>query len=254
MPAHITISAAIDPIAEAHGFGKPQDPAVAPVWLRSQHLVDYAAAVAVMEVRVAMIRAGAAPETVWLLEHPPVFTAGTSASDDELLDPGDIPVVRTGRGGRITYHGPGQRIAYVMLDLSRRGGDVRAFVRGLEDWIIDALARLGVTADRRDGRTGVWVADKDGRRDAKIAAIGVRIRRWVSYHGISINVAPDLSSYDGIIPCGIDDAAVTSLRDLGLSQSMADLDGVLADAFARHFPSPTLDFSPSPPSGTMNER
>jgi len=205
-------------------------------WRISDTPVDYHDAVAEMEARVAAIRAGEKPETVWLLEHPPLYTAGTSANDSDLLDPERFPVYRTGRGGQFTYHGPGQRIAYVMLDLKQRGGDVRAFVRDLEQWVIEALASFNVTGERRDGRVGIWV-ERDGGREDKIAAIGVRVRRWVSYHGMAINLEPDLSHFDGIVPCGISgqDYGVTSLVDLGIPATMADLDNALRAGFRKVF-------------------
>jgi lipoyl(octanoyl) transferase len=187
-----------------------------------------------MEQRVADIRAGTAPELVWLLEHPPVYTAGTSAAEDELLDAGRFPVHRTGRGGRYTYHGPGQRITYVMLDLKRRGPDVRQFVRNLEGWVIAVLNQFGVTGERRDGRVGIWVAGPDGTEE-KIAAIGVRIRHWVTFHGIAINVNPELEHFNGIIPCGIAGYGVTSLSQLGVTASLEDVDAVLRKTFASHF-------------------
>ena len=195
--------------------------------------MPYPAAVAFMEERVSAIRRGEAPETVWLLEHPPVYTAGTSAREEELLDP-RFPVYRTGRGGRFTYHGPGQRVAYVMLDLARRGRDVRGFVHRLEQWLIDALARFGVRGERREGRVGIWVESPKG--EAKIAALGVRLRRWVSFHGVSLNVDPDLSHFSGIVPCGLARYPVTSLAELGVRVSMAEVDAVLRETFPRHFP------------------
>lgn len=202
---------------------------------RSQHdLVEYQDALAAMEQRVADIRAGSAPELVWLLEHPPLYTAGTSAAEDELLDAGRFPVHRTGRGGRYTYHGPGQRIAYVMLDLKRRGPDVRQFVRNLEGWVIATLDHFGVTGERRDGRVGIWVTGPDGAEE-KIAAIGVRIRHWVTFHGLAINVDPDLEHFNGIIPCGIAGYGVTSLRRLGVTASLEDVDAVLHETFEAHF-------------------
>ncbi|TVR96683.1 MAG: lipoyl(octanoyl) transferase LipB [Rhodospirillales bacterium] len=200
-------------------------------WHVSSGLVDYPDALAVMEQRVAEIRAGTAPETVWLLEHPPLYTAGTSARPEDLIDPGAFPVFATGRGGRHTYHGPGQRVAYVMLDLLHRGGDVRSYVHGLEHWVIAALARFGVAGQVRPGRVGVWVDRGDGT-EAKIAAIGVRVRRWVTYHGIALNVAPDLSHYAGIVPCGIADRGVTSLQALGIAADMADVDAALYEGFS----------------------
>lgn len=208
-------------------------------WRTADGLVAYPDAVAFMEARVADIRAGLAPEMVWLLEHPPLYTAGTSARDDELLDPHRLPVYRTGRGGQYTYHGPGQRVAYVMLDLRRRGCDVRRFVHDLETWIIAALARFNVRGERRDGRVGIWIdrsrtGGPPGRED-KIAAIGVRLRHWISYHGIAINVEPDLSHFEGIVPCGVTEHGVTSLVDLGLPVALADVDVALEAAFAEVF-------------------
>ena len=208
-------------------------------WRFDDRPVAYPDALARMEARVAEIRAGTAPEMVWLLEHPPLYTAGTSARAQDLLDPGRLPVYRSGRGGQYTYHGPGQRVAYVMLDLKRRGCDVRGFVRDLEDWLIATLARFNVTGERRAGRVGIWV-DRGGpnamdRREDKIAAIGVRIRRWVSYHGVALNVEPDLSHFQGIVPCGIREAGVTSLVDLGLPVAMEDVDMALQAAFEEVF-------------------
>lgn len=199
-------------------------------WAVSGAPVDYPAAVAAMEARVAAIRAGRAPEQVWLLEHPPIYTAGTGANPAELLDAGALPIYATGRGGRYTYHGPGQRIAYVMLDLRRRRRDVRAFVRALEQWVIAALARFGVGGERRPGRVGIWI-DRGGGREAKIAAVGVRVRHWITFHGVSINVAPDLGHYAGIVPCGVATHGVTSLADLGVAASMEELDGALKATF-----------------------
>jgi len=205
-------------------------------WRISDAPVGYAEAVSEMERIVAAIRADEMPETVWLLEHPPLYTAGTSAKDSDLLDPGRFPVHRTGRGGQFTYHGPGQRVAYVMLDLKRRGGDVRAFVRDLEQWIIETLASFNITGERREGRVGIWV-DRGGGQEDKIAAIGVRVRRWVSYHGIAINLEPDLSHFAGIVPCGIAEQnyGVTSLVDLGIPATTAELDGALRAAFRKVF-------------------
>lgn len=206
-------------------------------WITAQGLTGYDEAVSFMEARVAAIHAGQANELVWLVEHPPLYTAGTSARDGDLLE-ARFPVHVAGRGGQYTYHGPGQRIVYVMLDLNRRGRDVRAFVARLEAWVIAALAEFGVTGVIRDGRVGVWVPrpDKaplpDGTmRDDKIAAIGVKLRRWVSFHGIAINVEPDLSHYSGIVPCGISGHGVTSLVDLGLPVGMGDLDLALRHGF-----------------------
>ena len=203
-------------------------------WLVGKHPVAYDEAVRSMETRVAGIRAGASRELVWLLEHPPVYTAGTSARAQDLVAPGDIPVVPTGRGGAYTYHGPGQRVAYALLDLSRRGRDVRRHVDRLQDWLIRALARFGISAETRPGRVGVWVARGDGCDD-KIGAIGVRLRHWVSYHGASLNVSPDLSAYRGIIPCGIHDHGVTSLKELGVKVSMDEVDSALKDCFSEVF-------------------
>ena len=211
--------------------------AINPVeWEVSPGLVPYQPAVRSMEERVAAIGRGVAPERVWLLEHPPLYTAGTSAKEQDLLEP-RFPVFKTGRGGQYTYHGPGQRVAYVMLDLNRRGRrDVRLFVRDLEEWLIRALASLGVQGERRKGRVGIWVTARDGRED-KIAAIGVRLKQWVTYHGISLNVSPDLSYYSGIVPCGIaqKDLGVTSLAKLGTSASLRDTDAALKGAFVEIF-------------------
>ena len=213
--------------------GPGTDPG-APDWRISDGLVPYPDAEAFMAERVAAIRAGTAPELVWLLAHPPLYTAGTSAREADLIDPGGIPVYRTGRGGQYTYHGPGQRVVYVMLDLKRRGADVRRFVHALESWLIATLWRFHVRGERRDGRVGIWVPRAGGRED-KIAAIGVRVRRWVSFHGVAINVDPDLSHFQGIVPCGIHDHGVTSLHDLGLPVTMPDVDVALRESFAEVF-------------------
>ncbi len=199
-------------------------------WHKSAEPVTYLDAVAAMEERAAAIRAGEASELVWLLEHPALYTAGTGSNESDLLLPDFLPVFRTGRGGKLTYHGPGQRVVYVLLDLERRGSDLRRFVHDLEEWIIRSLARIGVTGERRAGRVGIWVVHRD-RSEAKIAAIGVRVRRWVSYHGISINVDPDLSHYCGIVPCGIADHGVTSLAAEGVAADMAALDAALRATF-----------------------
>ena len=211
-------------------------------WVTAPGLVPYEEAVAEMEARVAAIGAGEAAERVWLLEHPPLYTGGVSARDDDLLDAARFPVHRTGRGGQYTYHGPGQRVAYVMLDLNERGRDVRAFVRGLEQWIIGALGEFGVPADVREGRVGVWVERKglndDGggwSREDKIAAIGVKVRKWVSFHGISLNVEPELDHFGGIVPCGIAEHGVTSLVDLGVLATMDEADAALKTSFERVF-------------------
>jgi lipoyl(octanoyl) transferase len=207
-------------------------------WTHLTGLQPYAATLAAMEARAADIAAGVAPEAVWLLEHPPLYTAGTSARPADLTDPGRFPVHTAGRGGQYTYHGPGQRVVYVMLDVGARGRDVRCFVRDLEAWVIATLAEFGVRGEIRDGRVGVWVARPDRPplpdgtpREDKIAAIGIRLRRWVSFHGIAINVEPDLSHFDGIVPCGIRGHGVTSLVDLGLPVTMADLDAALMATF-----------------------
>lgn len=206
-------------------------------WAVSTGYVDYEPAVAAMEARVAAIAAGEAEEVIWLLEHPPLYTAGVSAKDDDLLAPDRFPVHRTGRGGQFTYHGPGQRVAYVMLDLNKRGKDVRAFVHGLEDWIIGALDQFGVEAGMREGRVGVWVERKGAgwSREDKIAAIGVKVRKWVSFHGISLNVEPELDHFCGIVPCGITEHGVTSLVDLGVLATMDEADGALKTSFQRVF-------------------
>lgn len=198
----------------------------APRWQVSPGLTPYPEALASMEEHAAAIHTGATEERIWLLEHPPLYTAGTSADPAELLDR-RFPVYDAGRGGRYTYHGPGQRVAYIQLDLTRRGRDVRNFVHAVEGWVIDALAMLGVEARRAPGRIGIWCDDRQGR-EAKIGAIGVRVRRWVTLHGLSINVAPDLSHFAGIVPCGIAEFPVTSLEALGKTARMEDVDAALA--------------------------
>lgn len=203
-------------------------------WRVSKGLVPYPQALHEMEERVQAIREGAAPELVWLLEHPPLYTAGTSADPSELLEPARFPVYAAGRGGRYTYHGPGQRIAYLMLDLKRRDPDVRRYVSRLEDWVIRSLASFHIRGERRPGRIGIWVEARPGA-EAKIAAIGVRVRRWVSYHGVAINLAPDLSHFQGIVPCGISEYGVTSLHALGVQIGLAELDAVLRARFAETF-------------------
>ena len=206
-------------------------------WRISADPVPYEAAVRIMEERVRLIAEGAARELVWLLEHPPLYTAGTSADPSELIDPERFPVYETGRGGRLTYHGPGQRIVYVMVDVRRRfGGDVHAFVNTLEDGVIAALAAFGIAGERRAGRIGVWVAlPESAGGEAKIAAIGVRVRRGISFHGLALNVAPDLSHFDGIVPCGIRDRGVTSIAALGKAPAMKDVDISLKRALAPRF-------------------
>jgi lipoyl(octanoyl) transferase len=200
-------------------------------WRVSESPVPYAEALAFMERRAAAIRAGSAKECVWLLEHPPLFTAGTSADPNELTNPMRLPVFEAGRGGRYTYHGPGQRVGYVMLDLEKRGKDIRCFVHSLEGWMIDSLGQLGVNAHRADGRIGIWVGDGPG--EAKIGALGVRVKRWVTLHGFAINVAPDLSHYGGIVPCGIAEYGVTSLAELGKELPLTRVDRALESSFPR---------------------
>ncbi len=211
-------------------------------WLTSDGLTPYEMALNEMERRAEAIRAGTASEAIWLVEHPPLYTAGTSANPADLTDPARFPVFEARRGGQYTYHGPGQRVAYVMLDVAARGRDVRQFVSQLEDWVIATLAEFNVIGERRDGRVGVWVvrpelpANADGsQREDKIAAIGIRLRKWVSFHGLSINVEPDLEHFDGIVPCGIREHGVTSLVDLGLPVTMADVDVALKRTFPKVF-------------------
>ena len=212
-------------------------------WTHLPGFAPYAETLVAMEARAAAIAAKAAPEAVWLLEHPPLYTAGTSANPADLTDPDRFPVYDARRGGQYTYHGPGQRVVYVMLDLNERGRDVKKFVCALENWVIATLAEFNVTGERRTGRVGVWVTrpdrppNPDGTpHEAKIAAIGVKLRKWVSFHGISINVEPDLSHFSGIVPCGIRGHGVTSLVDLGLPVTLADLDAALMRSFDRAFP------------------
>lgn len=201
-------------------------------WKISDGLVPYPEALSLMEDRAAQIADGRAREMVWLLEHPPIYTAGTSANEADLID-ARFPVYRTGRGGQFTYHGPGQRVGYVMLNLKDRKPDVRAFVHDLEQWLIETLAEFNVKGERREGRVGIWVA-RDSRED-KIAALGVRIRRWVTFHGVALNVEPDLSHFNGIVPCGVRQHGVTSLADLGIPATMADVDVALKRSFAKIF-------------------
>ncbi|MDT1063053.1 lipoyl(octanoyl) transferase LipB [Paracoccus sp. CPCC 101403] len=211
-------------------------------WITAPGLTPYQDAVAFMEARAAQIHAGEADELIWLVEHPPLYTAGTSAKSQDLLD-ARFPVFDAGRGGQYTYHGPGQRVIYVMLDLNRRGRDIRNFVAALEGWVIDALAEFNLRGEIRDGRVGVWIARPDktplpdgSMREDKIAAIGVKLRKWVSFHGISINVEPDLGHYAGIVPCGISGHGVTSLVDLGHPVGLEDLDVALKRTFEGRFP------------------
>ncbi|TWG95445.1 lipoyl(octanoyl) transferase [Mesorhizobium sp. J18] len=228
---------------------QPREPEPPVEWLVADGFTSYESALAEMEARATAIRAGEAPERIWLVEHPPLYTAGTSARPEDLLDANRFPVFNAGRGGEYTYHGPGQRVVYVMLDLKRRKEDVRAFVAALEDWIIAALARFNVKGERRDDRVGVWVVRPDRPplapgmpAEDKIAAIGIRLRKWVSFHGIAINVEPDLSHFSGIVPCGISGYGVTSLVDLGLPVTMADFDIALKAAFEEIF-GPTIALS-----------
>jgi lipoyl(octanoyl) transferase len=227
---HVLNSEALAPFGRSDG---------APAgWAVSRGFVDYPAAVAAMEARAAAIAEGTAGELVWLLEHPPLYTAGVSAKAGDLLDAGRFPVFQTGRGGQFTYHGPGQRVAYVMLDLTRRQRDVRAFVAALEAWVIGALAQFNVRGELRDGRVGVWVERRTpglAPREDKIAAIGVKLRRWVSFHGVSLNVEPDLGHFGGIVPCGVTEHGVTSLVDLGLPVSLSEADEALKASFRQVF-------------------
>jgi lipoyl(octanoyl) transferase len=210
-----------------------------PAWRVAEGLTPYAEALAAMEAHAAAIRATAAPERIWLVEHPPTYTAGTSAQPEGLVDP-RFPVFRAGRGGQWTYHGPGQRTAYVMLDLTRPHGtvpprDVRAFVHGLEEWLIRALDRFNVKGERREGRVGIWVVDRARGTEDKIAALGVRVTRWVSWHGVALNVDPDLSHFGGIVPCGIAEHGVTSLHRLGIPATMEEADAALMAAWIEVF-------------------
>ncbi|WP_321337823.1 lipoyl(octanoyl) transferase LipB [Breoghania sp.] len=206
-------------------------------WHVSDVPVDYPAALAEMEQRAAAIADGAANERVWLIEHPPLYTAGTSARGEDLVSPDRFPVYHTGRGGQFTYHGPGQRVAYVMLDLKRRRQDLRAFVASLEQWLIATLWQFHVRGERRDDRVGVWVRrpEKPGNAEDKIAAIGIRVRKWVTFHGISLNVEPELEHFSGIVPCGVTEHGVTSLVDLGLPVTMAEVDSIMRREFEAIF-------------------
>jgi len=211
-----------------------QPRSTAPAWQIAEGLTPYPDALARMEAQVAGIRAGTAEELVWLVEHPPTYTAGTSATPEGLVDP-RFPVFSAGRGGQWTYHGPGQRTAYVMLDLTQRGRDIRAYVHGLEEWVIRALDRFNVKGERREGRVGIWVADRARGTEDKIGAIGVRVTRWVSWHGIALNIDPDLSHFGGIVPCGISQHGVTSLHRLGIPATMAEADAALMAAWGEVF-------------------
>ncbi|WP_144299488.1 lipoyl(octanoyl) transferase LipB [Elioraea rosea] len=207
-----------------------------PSWQVSDAPVAYPEAMAEMERHVAAMAAGEAGERIWLLEHPPLFTAGTSARAEDLFNPRGFPTYRAGRGGQWTYHGPGQRVGYVMLDLRQRGQDIRAYVHGLEAWLVAALDRLGIRAGTREGRVGLWVADRrQPGRDAKIGAIGVRVTRWITWHGFALNVDPDLDHFDGIVPCGVREHGVTSLWNEGIAASMEEVDSALMASFAEAF-------------------
>ena len=206
-----------------------------PEWIVTDTPVAYPQALAAMEDRVARIAAGEASEAVWLLEHPPLYTAGTSAKPADLVDPERFPVYPAGRGGQYTYHGPGQRVGYTMLDVKARGGDIRRFVQDLEEWLIRALARFGVIGERREGRVGIWVIDHATGAEDKIAALGIRIRRGISFHGVSLNVDPDLSHFAGIVPCGISQHGVTSLARLGVAARRDEVDAALKAAFSDVF-------------------
>jgi lipoyl(octanoyl) transferase len=208
--------------------------AARPEWVVADGLTPYPEALAAMEARVAAIRAGEAAERVWLVEHPPTYTAGTSATPAGLVDP-RFPVFRAGRGGQWTYHGPGQRTAYVMLDLARRGRDVRAYVHDLEEWLIRALDRFNIRGERREGRVGIWVADRARGTEDKVAAIGVRVTRWVTWHGVALNVDPDLGHFGGIVPCGVSEHGVTSLHRLGVLATMEEADAALRAAWGEVF-------------------
>lgn len=225
-------------------------------WAVSPSPVGYAEAVAAMEARAAAIADGLAGELVWLLEHPPLYTAGVSAKPGDLIDPNRFPVFESGRGGQFTYHGPGQRVAYVMLDLTKRRRDVRAFVAALEAWVIGALDAFNVTGEVREGRVGVWVQRRSPGgppREDKIAAIGVKLRRWVSFHGISLNVEPDLDHFSGIVPCGITQHGVTSLVDLGRPVTMEEADAALKASFRQMFGAVEDVEPPRPPRGERRE-
>ena len=214
-------------------------------WIISDNPILYSDAVGFMEQRATEIYEGTSPECIWLLEHPTMYTAGTSADPSELVDPNRFPVYESGRGGRYTYHGPGQRVAYVMLDLKKRGPDVRKFVQNLESWVIKTLGQFAVTGERREGHVGIWIRNgtpnDQANKENKIAAIGVRIRKWVTFHGISININPDLSHYKGIVPCGISEQGVTSLWNLGITASIPEVDIALKTSFYGVFENDQLE-------------
>ncbi len=215
-------------------------------WVVTEGLAPYEAAVAEMEARAEAIRAGFAAERVWLVQHPPLYTAGTSARDGDLLDSSRFPVHRSGRGGQFTYHGPGQRVAYVMLDLKKRGADIRSYVCDLERWLIHALDAFNIAGERRDGRVGVWVRRPGGAGEDKVAALGVRVRRWVTFHGVALNIDPDLSHYGGIVPCGVSEHGVTSMHALGQLVTLQEVDAQLRVSFETVFKRRTV---PVPSAG-----
>jgi len=215
-------------------------PLLAVEWHVERDIIDYPTAHNAMESRVAAIRAKTAQERVWLVEHPPLYTAGTSADEQDLIDPDRFPVFDTGRGGQYTYHGPGQRVAYVMMDLKHRKSDIRAYVYDLEEWMIRTIAKFGVIGERREGRVGIWVLRADGSEN-KIGAIGVRVRKWVSFHGLALNVNPDLGHFQGIVPCGILEHGVTSLWDLGVNVTMDEVDYQLRETFEDVFDRETME-------------
>ena len=222
------------PAVEMDTFAQNTEMIAGLEWQTSSEPVDYETAHAAMEARVTSIHDGNQPELLWFLEHPPLYTAGTSARAEDLLEPERFPVHKVGRGGQYTYHGPGQRVVYTMLDLKNRGSDVRKFVRDLEAWVIDSLAEFGVSGERREDRVGIWV-DLENGREKKIAAIGIRVRHWITFHGIAINVNPELEHFSGIVPCGIAEHGVTSLHDLGIDCTMADVDAILKATFIQKF-------------------
>tara|TARA_B100001964_G_scaffold52208_1_gene59062 strand:+ start:123 stop:839 length:717 start_codon:yes stop_codon:yes gene_type:complete len=222
------------PAVEMDTFAQNTEMIAGLEWQTSSEPVDYETAHAAMEARVTSIHDGNQPELLWFLEHPPLYTAGTSARAEDLLEPERFPVHKVGRGGQYTYHGPGQRVVYTMLDLKNRESDVRKFVRDLEAWVIDSLAEFGVSGERREDRVGIWV-DLENGREKKIAAIGIRVRHWITFHGIAINVNPELEHFSGIVPCGIAEHGVTSLHDLGIDCTMADVDAILKATFIQKF-------------------
>lgn len=203
-------------------------------WKTTKSLIEYSDAIAFMEKRIAQIHKSQATEMVWLLEHPPIYTAGTSAASHELINSDNLPVYVTGRGGKYTYHGPGQRVVYLMLDLKNRGQDIRKYVANLENWLIASLAEIGLSSTKKEGKVGIWTKSINNE-DVKIAALGIRVRKWVAYHGVAINVKPNINHYKGIIPCGISEFGVTSLQELGYNLSLEDLDLILKEKFNEFF-------------------